>query len=1019
MATELAKAYVTLIPSLKGADKTIRSELAGIDLSSSGSRMGDSLAGGMVPKMKAASTAIIATLGGIGGAIGSIAATGGMARALNLEQAQTMFKGLKLDWADYEQTVNDAVNGTAFSLDSAALVAAQLASSGVGAGEQMKTALNACVGAAATFGTELGDVGGIFQKVAAKGKLSGDELFQLNARGINALSVLSQYLGKTQDEVSQMVSKGQIDFQTFSDAMYAAFGDSAQAANETFAGSFANMGSALSRIGAKFATPFKDACIPVLNAVRTALNGVNEALTPLADRFGEFAGIVSDKLVSKLTAFSDAVEHGGSMMDGLKAALGPIGSIVAAVVAGVVGLGAAFGSLGIVASVVPGLSALFGAFSGGAGTVGILSGAVGILKGSLSALVSPLGMALAAASLLSGAFVGLMGSSSGFRNAVDSIIPQAGALRSGFDEFIASIDGGRSAIDAMADAMQAMFGSVDVQSMLGSAADWLRSVAELAAPAIAEVVGGAISGAQQLLSTLMPVVSGLVDGVVGFASAFTDALGGSGALQSLAIGAASLVSPFGALRSFVSVFGKDLKILADTIGSNIAPVLTSLGRILGGVIAAALPAIQSAVTAMLPAVQAIMTAITQVVSAVLPVLASLLEQLAPIIVQIAGFIGQVVSALAPLISALVTTLMPVITNIVQAVMNFVTAIMPAVIAVLNVVMSVIQALLPVVTSIIEVVVAVVSAIVSAIGTVITVVTNVAAVIAGVVSDIITVVSGIVSVIVEVFGVIAGTVTEAIATVVTVISQGFGMASNIVGTVANTIGSFVVGLLSTIGNVFNAIVTTITGAVSSAFSAAQSAFGNIVSTVSSAVGNVLGTVGSIPGKIVGFFSNAGRLLVDAGRNIIDGFLSGLKGAWDNVTGFIGGIGNWIAQHKGPKEYDLQLLVPNGGWIMESLSRGLKKGIPQLKSTLSDVADEVGGYTFAVSSPSMPKVAPSASASTGGQGDHVQRLAPVLHIDIHDCPITASSEQDVDRFAEMLSLKLQRTMGGLSYAQQGVF
>jgi len=34
-----------------------------------------------------------------------------------------------------------------------------------------------------------------------------------------------------------------------------------------------------------------------------------------------------------------------------------------------------------------------------------------------------------------------------------------------------------------------------------------------------------------------------------------------------------------------------------------------------------------------------------------------------------------------------------------------------------------------------------------------------------------------------------------------------------------------------------------------------------------------------------------------------------------------MGSWIASHKGPKEYDLKLLVPNGGWIMQGLMNGL--------------------------------------------------------------------------------------------------
>lgn len=50
---ELASAYLTLIPSLKGAGKSIDSQLSGIDLTGSGERIGASLAGGMSKSVKA------------------------------------------------------------------------------------------------------------------------------------------------------------------------------------------------------------------------------------------------------------------------------------------------------------------------------------------------------------------------------------------------------------------------------------------------------------------------------------------------------------------------------------------------------------------------------------------------------------------------------------------------------------------------------------------------------------------------------------------------------------------------------------------------------------------------------------------------------------------------------------------------------------------------------------------------------------------------------------------------------
>lgn len=126
----------------------------------------------------------------------------------------------------------------------------------------------------------------------------------------------------------------------------------------------------------------------------------------------------------------------------------------------------------------------------------------------------------------------------------------------------------------------------------------------------------------------------------------------------------------------------------------------------------------------------------------------------------------------------------------------------------------------------------------------------------------------------------------------------------------------------------------------------------------ALGNLAGTVGSwiagvrdvavsrfndlvnwvrgVPGMILSALGSMGSLLLNAGGQIIDGFLKGLQSGFESVKNFVGGIGQWIADHKGPKAYDLALLVPAGGWIMTGLDKGLKAGIPGLKKTLGTVS-----------------------------------------------------------------------------------
>ena len=99
--------------------------------------------------------------------------------------------------------------------------------------------------------------------------------------------------------------------------------------------------------------------------------------------------------------------------------------------------------------------------------------------------------------------------------------------------------------------------------------------------------------------------------------------------------------------------------------------------------------------------------------------------------------------------------------------------------------------------------------------------------------------------------------------------------------------------------------------------------------------------TLPETISGFFSGLGDMLFEAGKDIIAGFLRGLKDKFEEVKTWVGGIGSWIASHKGPKQYDLGLLVQNGEWIMTGLQKGLTDSLPELRSTLALVTGEIAG------------------------------------------------------------------------------
>lgn len=167
-----------------------------------------------------------------------------------------------------------------------------------------------------------------------------------------------------------------------------------------------------------------------------------------------------------------------------------------------------------------------------------------------------------------------------------------------------------------------------------------------------------------------------------------------------------------------------------------------------------------------------------------------------------------------------------------------------------------------------------------------------------------------------------------------------------GNLAGTVGAWILSVKDAAVGKFNELVAWVRGVPGMVLSGIA-AMANLAGTVGSwiagvrdaAVGkfnDLINWVRGVPGMILDGLGSIGSLLLNAGGQIIQGFLSGLTKGFEEVKNFVGGIGQWIADHKGPKAYDLALLVPAGGWIMTGLDKGLKAGIPGLKKTLGSVS-----------------------------------------------------------------------------------
>lgn len=231
--------------------------------------------------------------------------TGGVTRYQNIANAKFQIEGLGKDWDELYKSMDEAVSGTAYGIDEAAKAASSLSASGIESGEEMTKALKSISGVAAMTNSTYSDIADVFTTVASNGKLMTMQLRQLSSRGLNVAAQIAKVKNTTEADVMSMVSKGEISFMDFAEAM-TDFGEHAKEANNTFSGALSNMKASLSRIGENFARPVYERLIGPLNDLRGLFDKVKGKLLEFTGSltggdwfkspFGKFIGALSNKI---------------------------------------------------------------------------------------------------------------------------------------------------------------------------------------------------------------------------------------------------------------------------------------------------------------------------------------------------------------------------------------------------------------------------------------------------------------------------------------------------------------------------------------------------------------------------------------------------------------------------------------------------------------------------------------------------------------------------------------------------
>ena len=574
MAT-LGTAYVQIVPSAQGISGKI-SDVMNPEVNSAGKKAGISISnniGGAFTKAAATGASAIA---GMTGALTTKALSGGITRAVGLDDATAKFRQLGFDVDKAMGSVKDSVSGTRYSLDEAAGAAVKLGSAGVASGDDMTNALKSVASVASISGKDFNEIGSIYTKVAATGKVTGETMAQLMDNGVNANAALQQALGKSSDEISQMVSSGQIDFETFSTAMRDYFGDAAESANSTFSGASANVQSALGRMGAAFTSPALEALRVVFagtgeesNGLIKAIDNVTGAMQPAIDTFSGFAETAGNKVAGALGTFNSVMEGGGSILDAFKAAVADLipESIMSRIQGLDPGIQALLGKLGMGVGIIAGV----------AGGMGVLSGAVGSLVPGLGAIIGPLGGAggafkliSAAGSSLTGVIGKLIGGQGlgGLGSVLRTVMGPVGLIAAAFVVAYTQSESFRNAINQLVVIVGQAFMSI-IQALI-PVFQALMPVIQLAAGLFVRLatVAGNVLG--PVLTALMPVIQRVVSV---FVSVITIAARFVTAVLGIAKSITGLPSKIG------SVFGKIKQHIAQKLNEAIHSVKLVVNKI--------------------------------------------------------------------------------------------------------------------------------------------------------------------------------------------------------------------------------------------------------------------------------------------------------------------------------------------------------------------------------------------------------------------------------------------------------
>lgn len=935
---ELAKAYVSVLASTKGAGAQIVSEIgeagdragsqAGTKASSAFGRIFSSSVAPLVAK----------AIGGI--SIGSVFGTAfakGFNRLKAIDVAQAKLRGLGND-ADavsvIMQNASASVKGTAFGLDAAATAAAGAVAAGIQPGEQLEAVLKSVSNSAAASGSSMEEMGGIYAKVASVGKAQNDVLAQVADRGIPIYQALGKQLGVTAEEVFKMASDGKINFEQFEKAMTSAAGNVAFEMGNTLPGAFANAQAALGRFGAniltgiypaltKFFLAFQvwmkpvEAFGKVIGAqIGAGITKAGEAISAFAAGFKSTMGdgksftVTFEIIREEIARFASAFQTQGAGIVGVAQQVGAfLGTVLPPLLHSFVSV--ALNIIRVVGSLAVAFKSVLPSFSGAGDGANVATSAFDILESSIR--------------LLSTGLFQLSQFIENHQQGVGRLVLALGTAVTAYKGVTTAIGLGKSAIESYNTAMGAISSAKDTVmgvaegfKMLTSGAGSAREIAELGrnyqlgatAASVYEVAVRAAATAQTAFNTAAANIAGNLSKAFGLmkANPFTSLVGAIGIVAgALAYFFTQTETGRAAWESLMQAIQPALNTILPLIGQLGEKLIQSLQPALQLIIPAlqrfavmatqlfteVVQAVQPVIDRLIPligqAIAALMPILTQMGAALMASLGQIGQHLAPLLPMIVQFGTQIMQALAPVGEQLMNQLVPALAQLGAAVM----AMLPQIMDIFRQLGEMLLQLVPVFGQIVAVVVDLGTQVLAALLPAIQSLLPVLAAIVGAVAGVVVV---LVTSLIPVFASVVQAIVPLITTLIDILVPAIQAVLNVVTTVVQAIVPIVQGAL----NIVVGIIKTVTAIIKGDWSAAWEGIKQIVAGVWEVIkGIVVGAI-NIVSSIITNAVNLIRSIWDAAWNgigrivstIWEGIKNGVAAGINTVVGFFRSMGSDI-------------------------------------------------------------------------------------------------------------------------------